>query len=317
MPSRCDRSECLHLMNRGQRPFDAEHRHPRTVLARKILSRIETTERSFLSVVIPAKNEAASLAQLIDEIAWALRPLCDVRQRELVGFEIVVVDDASQDSTQLVLESLTVAYPELKTLVLARSAGQSGATMAGIHAARGEWIATLDADLQNDPVDLVRLWRARRGHHSAVLGWRVKRQDVWSKRMVSFWANRLRNLVLNQSIRDTGCSIRIFPRRLALRLPMFYGMHRFFGSLLLREGCDLVQLPVRHRIRSHGRSHYNCWNRSFHVIVDLLGVAWLISRPVHCRVVKTRDSAGMRESRPEISPHIGIERIPSRSYREN
>ena len=151
--------------------------------------------------------------------------------------------------------------------------------MAGIRAARGNWIATLDADLQNDPADLIRLWRALPGH-DAVLGWRVKRQDVWSKRLISYWANLLRNKVLGQSIRDTGCSVRIFPRALALRLPTFNGMHRFFGSLLLREGCRLVQVPVHHRPRSHGRSHYNFWNRSFQVVIDLLGVIWLMHRPL-------------------------------------
>ena len=172
----------------------------------------EKSNKSFLSVVVPAKNEAASLAQLIDEIAWALRPLTQLAEQELDGFEIIVVDDASTDLTRLVLQDLATAYPELNGLRLATGVGQSAATMAGIHAARGNWIATLDADLQNDPADLIRLWRALPGH-DAVLGWRVKRQDIWSKRVISYWANLLRNKVLGQSIRDTGCSVRIFPRQ--------------------------------------------------------------------------------------------------------
>ena len=159
--------------------------------------------------------------------------------------------------------------------------------MAGIRAARGNWIATLDADLQNDPADLIRLWRALVGY-DGVLGWRVKRQDVWSKRVISYWANLVRNKALGQSIRDTGCSVRIFPRDVALRLPAFNGMHRFFGSLLLREGCHLVQVPVHHRPRSHGRSHYNFWNRSFQVVIDLLGVIWLMHRPLHYEVIQHR-----------------------------
>ena len=169
--------------------------------------------------------------------------------------------------------------------MLAAGVGQSSATLAGIRAARGDWIATLDADLQNDPADLVRLWEALPGH-DAVLGWRVERRDVWSKRVISRWANRVRNAVLGQSIRDTGCSVRIFPREVALRLPVFRGVHRFFGPLLLREGCRLVQVPVGHRPRPHGRSHYNLWNRSLQVVVDLLGVAWLLRRPLRYRVVE-------------------------------
>jgi dolichol-phosphate mannosyltransferase len=242
---------------------------------------------AFLSVVVPAKNEAASLAQLLAETSRALRSL---RNREglrrLAGFEIIVVDDGSTDSTRFVLQKLAAQYPELKALELASGVGQSAATVAGIRAAKGTWIATLDADLQNDPADFVYLWDALCGY-DAVLGTRVRRRDVWSKRVISYCANRVRNLILGQSVWDTGCSVRIFTRELALRLPVFHGMHRFFGPLLLREGCRLVQIPVRHRPRPYGRSHYNLWNRSFGVILDLLGVAWLTHRSVKYRVAQT------------------------------
>src|SRR5262249_45949292 len=102
----------------------------------------------------------------------------------------------------------------------------------------------------------------------------------------------VRNAVLGQSIRDTGCSVRIFPRAVALRLPAFRGVHRFFGPLLMREGCRLVQVPVNHRPRRHGRSHYNLWNRSLHVVVDLLGVAWLLRRPLRYQVARVWDAWG-------------------------
>jgi dolichol-phosphate mannosyltransferase len=253
---------------------------------------VETEEgaRSFLSVVVPSKNEAASLPQLVDEIAGSLRLLCGERggPRRPAGFEIVIIDDASTDQTRSVLDDLALVYPELTGVLLSVGVGQSAATVAGIRAARGNWIATLDADLQNDPADLVRLWNALRGHDVA-LGWRVKRQDPWSKRVLSRWANRVRNAVLDQSIRDTGCSVRIFPRSLALRLPLFHGVHRFLGPLLLREGCRLVQVPVRHRARPHGRSHYNLWNRSLRVVVDLVGVIWLMRRPLRYQVLPRRD----------------------------
>jgi dolichol-phosphate mannosyltransferase len=246
--------------------------------------------RSLLSVVVPAKNEAASLPQLIEEIARALRFLCDGgHSRRPTRFEIIVVDDASTDRTPSVLKDLAADYPELRGVVVGDGVGQSSATLAGIRAARGDWIATLDADLQNDPADLVGLWEALPGHDAA-LGWRVNRRDAWSKRVISRWANRVRNGVLGQSIRDTGCSVRIFPREVAMRLPAFRGMHRFFGPLLLREGCRLVQVPVRHRPRPHGRSHYNLWNRSLQVVVDLLGVVWLLRRPLRYRVIQAWDA---------------------------
>jgi dolichol-phosphate mannosyltransferase len=273
----------------------------------------QTTEWSFLSVVVPAKNEAASLFQLVNEIVSALRPLRDSGHDDLMDFEIIVVDDGSTDATRFVLRDLAVAYRELRGLILPMTVGQSAATMVGIHAARGEWIATLDGDLQNDPNDLARLWRALPGENFAVLGWRVNRQDVWSKRIFSYWANRLRNIVLRQSIRDTGCSVRIFPRTLALRLPMFHGMHRFYGPLLLREGCELIQVPVHHRARFHGRSHYNLWNRSLEVALDLFGVAWLMSRSLQ---TKTRGGA-MYQVEPANDPRLGSECVSSHQGPEN
>jgi len=239
--------------------------------------------QSSLSVIVPAKNEALSLPRLVSEIILALRPLCTVSSkptpRQLSRFEVIVVDDGSTDSTSLVLTELAEIYPELRSLRLKATVGQSAATIAGFRAARGAWFATLDADLQNDPADLSTLWNALPGYDVA-LGWRVRRVDAWSKRLVSRLANQVRNLVLGQSIYDTGCSVRIFPRDLALRLPLFQGVHRFFGPLFLREGCCVVQVPVNHRPRAHGRSHYNLWNRSLRVIVDLIGVAWLLRRPL-------------------------------------
>ena len=194
-------------------------------------------------------------------------------------------------------------YSELCTIRLCISMGQSAAIVAGFRAARGNWVATLDADLQNDPADLVNLWNALPGHDAA-LGWRTHRADVWSKLLISRLANRVRNAVLGQGIRDTGCSVRVFPRELALRIPVFQGVHRFLGPLFLREGCQIIQVPVSHRPRAHGQSHYNVWNRSLRVLVDLFGVAWLMCRPVlYTSVIKNRANC-ISPAVPK--PHLGL-----------
>jgi glycosyltransferase involved in cell wall biosynthesis len=247
----------------------------------------EIHQGHFLSVVIAARDESASLPQLIAEVRQSLGQLCEeceqTKTGRLTGFEIIVVDDGSTDSTWAVLKALGGTCPELRPLRLGMSSGQSAATVAGLQIARGDWIATLDADLQNNPADLVTVWNAHHGY-DAVLGWRVHRADVWSKRLTSYLANGVRNSVLGQSIRDTGCSIRLFRRSVALTLPLFKGVHRFWGPLLLRAGCRIIQVPVSHRPRSYGCSHYNLWNRSLGILIDLFGVAWLMHRPLQYEV---------------------------------
>jgi glycosyltransferase involved in cell wall biosynthesis len=241
--------------------------------------------RGTLSIIVPAKNESAGLPRLVREIADAFRPLLSARKsgQPLEEFEILIVDDGSTDDSPEVLRRLSAEYPELRPIMFARNAGQSAATMCGFRAARGDWVAILDADLQNDPADLARLWNEMVGH-DAGLGWRIKREDKWSKRVISKAANAVRHWVLGDSVKDTGCAVRIFPREVALRFPMFHGAHRFYGPLLIREGCTIYQTGVNHRPRPHGKSHYNIWNRSTKVIVDLLGVAWLMRRPVRYEV---------------------------------
>ena len=285
-PMRFDPPHRSAPINKLEFPPLQSWRHDHQVLFTREMREDVATDlasRPFLSVVVPARNEARSLPQLIEEVVLAIRPLCytpnSTRSRCAGGFEIIVVDDGSSDPTANILARLAKTIPELRPIHLQRNVGQSSAIAVGLRVASGDWIATLDADLQNDPASLATLWDALPGYDVA-LGWRIHRADVWLKRVISWIANQVRNALLGQSIRDTGCSVRIFPRELGLRLPWFHGEHRFIGPLLLREGCRIVQIPVNHRPRIHGRSHYNLWNRSLRVLVDLLGVVWLMNRPV-------------------------------------
>lgn len=267
--------------------FDASHRPSDATEPPKIARQAASSDPEpgrwgkprMISIILPARNEAANLPTLLNEIASAFRPLlmdCST-DFPLDAYEIVVVDDGSTDNSSRILLDLQADHPELRPIRLRVNVGQSAATAAGFREARGEWVATLDADLQNRPEDLAALWKILPGHDAA-LGWRTKREDVCSKRVISRWANLFRNVTLGQAIKDTGCSVRIFRRETALRLPAFRGFHRFLGPLLLREGAKIVQAPVRHRPRTHGLSHYNIWNRSYQVLIDLLGVAWLMRR---------------------------------------
>lgn len=227
-----------------------------------------------LSVLIPAHNEAPALAQLLPELMGVLRLWPDGP-----AWEILLVDDGSTDDTLKLAQTFADTEPRLKIVPNPARSGQSTALALAVRQAAGVWLATLDADGQNDPADIPRLWAEaeKQGCH-AVLGWRAKRNDNWKTRAVSRLANRVRNRLLGQEIRDTGCSTRLLRADMVAQLPVFEGWHRFLGPMLAAGGAMIVQIPVNHRGRAFGRSHYNWRNRGLRVVIDLLGVAWLNRR---------------------------------------
>ena len=224
----------------------------------------------FLSVVIPFRDEAQSLGALHEELA-----------RVLDGFafdsEILFVDDASGDDGCDVVRDFAAEDLRVRLLSLSRHAGQSAALAAGFRAARGEVIATLDADLQNVPGDLPSLIQAL-DHADCVCGIRVDRNDVLSKRLASRVANRVRRFVLEDGIHDIGCSIRVIRASSLERIKLFRGGHRFLPSLLVMEGARIVEIPVRHRPRQHGASKYGVGRRLLAGCVDLVAVLWMKRR---------------------------------------
>ena len=227
-----------------------------------------------LSVVVPVFNEEDNVAPLVAEIVAALRGRVD--------FEIVYVDDDSKDGTLARLRALKAEVPELRVIHHQRQSGQSTAIRNGVKAARGEWIATLDGDGQNDPADIPRLLAERDQPGNAGIklfaGWRVQRMDSGSKRWASKLANAIRSRMLRDATPDTGCGIKLFEREAFLELPHFNHMHRYLPALMQRAGFRSVSVPVGHRHRSTGVSKYNNLNRALVGISDLRGVAWLIRR---------------------------------------
>jgi dolichol-phosphate mannosyltransferase len=226
-----------------------------------------------LSVVVPVHNERGNIVPLLSEIATALRGRVD--------FEIVYVDDASQDDSLTALKTAKAQFPELRVLHHAAQSGQSTAIRNGVKAARGAWIATLDGDGQNDPADIPKLI-AMRDESPAVIklfaGWRVNRKDSGSKRRASKIANAIRARLLRDDTPDTGCGIKLFERAAFLDLPYFDHMHRYLPALMLRAGWQVKSVPVNHRPRGSGVSNYNNLNRALVGIADLRGVGWLIRR---------------------------------------
>jgi dolichol-phosphate mannosyltransferase len=235
-----------------------------------------------LSLVIPVRNEAGNIAPLIDEIAATLDGLLD--------YEIVYVDDGSDDSTAAELRQAQDRTARLRVIRHTKSCGQSAAIRSGVKAAQAPWIATLDGDGQNDPGDIPRLWNFATAAPAEppllVAGHRARRRDSWSKRRASKIANAVRRRMLHDDTPDTGCGLKLFPRALFLDLPYFDHMHRFLPALVLRAGGVVRSVSVNHRPRERGTSKYGVFDRLAVGITDLFGVMWLRRRSSRPQLVE-------------------------------
>lgn len=239
-----------------------------------------------LSVIVPLLDEGPNLEPLHRQLTQALDDL-------KVDWEVIYVDDGSGDDGPAILSALAKQDDRVRIVRLARNYGQSTALVAGIEAAAGEWIATLDADLQNDPADLIELWEPiSKGRADVVTGVRTRRDDPWLRRISGKIANTVRNRLTGDQVTDVGCSLRIFPRQAFLDAVLFEGMHRFLPTLLRRAGCSVIERPVSHRPRRKGRSKYRIRNRLWPGLMDLFMVRRLLHRRIEYQTRPPVDTAG-------------------------
>ena len=226
-----------------------------------------------VSIVVPVRNEADNILPLIEEISAAL----DGRR----DYEIIYVNDGSTDATAERLADAMKRWPNIRQLKHAASSGQSAAVRSGVRAARGAIVATLDGDGQNNPSFLPELIAAvETGGVNVGLaaGQRVGRKDTGFKKLQSRIANRVRNAILKDGTRDTGCGLKAFRRDVFLMMPYFDGLHRFLPALMRREGYGIAYVDVIDRPRHSGVSNYGFFDRLWIGIMDLFGVWWLIRR---------------------------------------
>jgi dolichol-phosphate mannosyltransferase len=236
-------------------------------------------EIRLLSVVVPVRNEQDNIAPLVAEIDAALQGAVD--------YEIIYVNDGSTDATPQRLADLAAANPRLNVIHHRYSCGQSTAVRTGVKAARGDWIATLDGDGQNDPADIPKLIAAVTAGVDLVGGnRRHARKDTWVKRISSVVANSVRSKMLGDSTPDTGCGLKLIRRDVFLDLPYFDHMHRFLPALVIRRGGQVVSVPVNHRPRERGVSNYGTLDRLMVGIVDLFGVMWLQRRAKRPEIIE-------------------------------
>lgn len=235
-------------------------------------SEIEKTKSDrniYLSVVAPAQNEAENLPRFMAETAEILKSL----GREC---ELIVVNDGSSDQSESVLRKAMADCSFLRILSFGRRAGKSAAWEAGFSAARGQFIATIDADLQNDPTDIPKMLALiDKQNCDMVNAWRKDRDDPWLRLISSRIANGIRNRLTHENIHDSASGLKLFKRECVANVKLFDGLHRFLPTLVKNEGFRVIEMPVNHRPRSAGKAKYGVRNRIFKALRDAFAVRWM------------------------------------------
>ncbi|MEJ8474394.1 glycosyltransferase family 2 protein [Roseibium algae] len=232
-----------------------------------------------VSVVVPAKDEAENLPILLDEIGQALSGR---------SFEVLVIDDGSSDGTDKVLQAYAAEHPWLRPFRHETACGQSCAVRTGVLNARGDVVATIDGDGENNPAYIPQLLDALEAAGPSVAlaaGQRLGRKASLGKRYASKFANKVRGAILKDNTRDSGCGLKAMRRDVFLQLPYFDSWHRFLPALVIREGYGVVHVDVQDRQRRHGTSKYGIFDRAFIGILDLVGVWWLRRRRKNLPIV--------------------------------
>jgi dolichol-phosphate mannosyltransferase len=246
-------------------------------------------EKIDISVVIPLRDEAENILALSKELE-------SIMEREFAEWECIWIDDGSSDGSLALLRELAHANHRHRYISFERNAGQSAAFWAGFTEARAAIIATLDGDGQNDPADIPALFRTvESGAADMANGYRAHRQDNLKRKISSILGNGFRSWLTGKTVRDAGCSTRVFRRECVQSIPRFAGMHRFLPTLAALQGFKLTEAPVNHRPRLQGRSKYSIGNRLWVSMLDIFGIFWLKKRAIHYRIKTKSDFESDRQ----------------------
>lgn len=223
-----------------------------------------------ISFVVPVFNEEENIPHLVGEIAAVAGTLGH-------PYEILLVDDGSLDGTLPAIKSIAAENPALKYISFSENRGQSAALYAGFQSASGDVVVTLDGDLQNDPSDIPAMLSLY-GEYDMINGWRHDRRDTRWKKIGSWIGNTFRNRMTGETIRDTGCSLKVMRASMLKRIRMYRGLHRFLPTLMRLEGARVIEVKVNHRPRVRGTSKYSNLRRGVEGFYDVLSVRWMIRR---------------------------------------
>jgi glycosyltransferase involved in cell wall biosynthesis len=225
-------------------------------------------ERPDLSVVVPLHNEEDSVLPLYHAVLAALEP-------EPIRFELVLVDDGSRDRTYELAADLARQDPRVCVIKFRRNFGQTAAMASGIRHSSGQVVATMDGDLQNDPLDIVAMLALLHQGYDLVVGWRHKRQDATLRVLPSKVANWMIRRLMKTEVKDSGCSLKLYRGELIRNVPLYADMHRFIPALASLAGARLAQMRVRHHPRKFGVSKYG-YSRIAKVFLDLISIRFLL-----------------------------------------
>jgi membrane-associated phospholipid phosphatase len=238
--------------------------------------------KPYLSLVIPCYNEEENVPTLLRRVEASLL----LTERP---FEVILVDDGSTDSTPRLLADAMRVKPWLRVVRMAKNGGQSAAFEAGFEAARGDVIATIDADLQNDPEEIPRLLPMLDEQKvDMITGWRKDRQDTPFRRWQSRQANRIRNWISKETVNDSASSLKLYRAHAIKGLRLFNGAHRFFPTLVKMRGYTVYETPVKHSHRFAGTAKYGFRNRALRAFIDLIGIRWMKERYLRYQATEVR-----------------------------
>ncbi|MGJ3251081.1 MAG: glycosyltransferase family 2 protein [Elainellaceae cyanobacterium] len=230
-----------------------------------------------VSIVVPIYNEVESFPKLLEAIATTL-------QEHDISYEIVCIDDGSQDGSTELLKQKATQRTDLKAVLFRRNYGQTAAMAAGFKYAAGCIVITMDGDLQNDPIDIPRLVDKLDDGYDLVSGWRKDRQDAALTRLLpSKIANWVIGRVTGVELHDYGCSLKAYRAELVADMNLYGELHRFLPALAFIEGARIAEIPVSHHARQFGKSKYGL-GRTFRVLMDLLTIFFMkkfLTRPMH------------------------------------
>ncbi len=235
------------------------------------MSQVFNANSKLISVVVPVYNEAENLQPLYDELTQTF-------QQRNWPFELIFVDDGSTDQSFTELHALHQSDPRVRVIRFRRNFGQTAAFAAGFDHTRGQLIVTIDADGQNNPADIPGLIeKMQQGNYDLVTGWRMNRKESFTRRFVSSVANWIISRSTKITVRDRGCSLKVFDCELIKQLRLYGQLHRFLPEMASAIGAKVGEAPVQDRKRRSGKSKYGSLTRTPRVILDLFTVFFLLS----------------------------------------